>query len=43
MRSSEGLFISVDGPSGVGKSDTVHALSRVFADGGRLPHVTCEP
>lgn len=43
MRSSEGLFISVDGPSGVGKSDTVHALSRVLADEGRVAHVTCEP
>ena len=43
MRSSEGLFISVDGPSGVGKSATVQALSQVFADEGRLVHVTCEP
>src|SRR5260370_1774869 len=43
MRSSEGLFISVDGPSGVGKSETVHALSQVFADEGKLVHVTCEP
>ncbi|HET9896534.1 MAG TPA: dTMP kinase [Streptosporangiaceae bacterium] len=43
MRSSDGLFISVDGPSGVGKSDTVRALSQVFADEGRRLHVTCEP
>jgi dTMP kinase len=43
MRSSEGLFISVDGPSGVGKSDTVRALGQVFAGEGRPLHVTCEP
>ena len=43
MPSSEGLFISVDGPSGVGKSDTVHALSQALTDEGRVVHVTCEP
>jgi dTMP kinase len=43
MRSSKGLFISVDGPSGVGKSNTVHALSQLLADEGKAVHVTCEP
>lgn len=43
MRCSEGLFISVDGPSGVGKSATLQTLSQLFADRGRLAHVTCEP
>lgn len=43
MRSSEGLFISVDGPSGVGKSDTVRELCQVLTDEGKVVHVTCEP
>lgn len=43
MRSSEGLFISVDGPSSVGKSDTVRALSQLLTDEGKVVHVTCEP
>jgi dTMP kinase len=43
MRSSDGLFLSVDGPSGVGKSDTVRELSRVLTDEGKVVHVTCEP
>lgn len=43
MHSSEGLFISVDGPSGVGKSDTVRELCQVLADEGKVMHVTCEP
>jgi dTMP kinase len=42
-RSSEGWFVSVDGPSGIGKSATVHALSQVLAREGRAVHVTCEP
>lgn len=42
-RSSDGLFISVDGPSGIGKSATVHALSQILAREGKTVHVTCEP
>jgi dTMP kinase len=41
--SSDGLFISVDGPSGVGKSTTVHALAELLKSDGRIVHVTCEP
>jgi dTMP kinase len=42
-RCSDGLFVSVDGPSGIGKSATVDALSQVLAREGRAVHVTCEP
>ena len=43
MRSSEGLFISVDGPSSVGKSDTVHgnALACLYA-ADRYHHLDTE-
>lgn len=40
---SDGLFVSVDGPSGVGKSTTARALARVLAAEGRTVHVTSEP
>ena len=44
MPSSErGLFISVDGPSGVGKTSTAHTLARLLATEGRAVHVTAEP
>ncbi len=43
MGSSEGLFISIDGPSGVGKTTTVRALGRLPRDDGRPVHLTCEP
>lgn len=42
-RFSDGLFVSVDGPSGVGKSTTVQALARLLAEEGRTVHTTCEP
>ena len=41
-RSSDGQLISVDGPSGVGKS-TVRALAGLLRGDGRIVHVTCEP
>jgi dTMP kinase len=41
--SSDGLFVSVDGPSGVGKSTTVQALARLLAEEDRIVHITCEP
>jgi thymidylate kinase len=43
MLSSDGLFISVDGPSGVGKTTTVHALARLLRNEGRPVHITAEP
>jgi dTMP kinase len=42
-RSSSGLFISVDGPSGIGKSTTVRALGQLIAEDGKTVHLTCEP
>jgi dTMP kinase len=41
--SSDGIFISVDGPSGVGKSATVQALAQLLQAEGRAVHVTGEP
>jgi dTMP kinase len=41
--SSNGLFVSVDGPSGVGKSTTVRALAQLLRDDGRVVHETAEP
>jgi dTMP kinase len=38
-----GLFVSVDGPSGVGKSTIVHHLARMLAAVGEQVHVTAEP
>jgi dTMP kinase len=43
QHSSDGLFVSVDGPSGVGKSTTVRALAQLLTGEGRIVHVTCEP
>ncbi len=43
MPCSDGLFISVDGPSGVGKTTTVRALAELLRDEGRVVHVTAEP
>ncbi len=43
MPSSDGLFISVDGPSGVGKTTTVRALAELLRDEGRVVHATAEP
>ena len=40
---SDGLFISVDGPSGVGKTTTARALVRLLRNGDRQVHLTCEP
>jgi dTMP kinase len=42
-RSSDGLFISIDGPSGVGKTTTVRALAQLLTAAGRTVHVTGEP
>jgi dTMP kinase len=41
--SFNGLFISVDGPSGVGKSTTVRALAKSLRREGRDVHETAEP
>jgi dTMP kinase len=41
--SSNGLFVSVDGPSGVGKSTTVRALAELLRREGRRVHETAEP
>jgi dTMP kinase len=41
--SSNGLFVSVDGPSGVGKSTTVQALAELLRNEGRTVHVTAKP
>lgn len=43
MLSSDGLFISVDGPSGVGKTTTVYAQARLLRNEGRPVHITAEP
>jgi dTMP kinase len=43
MPSSDGLFVSVDGPSGVGKTTTTQALAQLLRDDGRVVHLTCEP
>jgi dTMP kinase len=41
--SSDGLFVSIDGPSGVGKTSTMQELARLLRDDGRAVHLTCEP
>ena len=38
-----GLFVSVDGPSGAGKTTIVHHLAQLFAAAGEDVHVTAEP
>jgi dTMP kinase len=40
---SDGVLISVDGPSGVGKTTTVHALAEMLTGEGRTVHTTREP
>lgn len=37
MSSSDGLFVSIDGPSGVGKSTTAQALAQLMrSEGGSI-------
>ncbi|WP_329033534.1 dTMP kinase [Streptomyces sp. NBC_01725] len=43
MTSARGRFVTVDGPSGVGKTTTVHALTRELAGRGWEVHQTVEP
>lgn len=43
MPSSDGLFVSIDGPSGVGKTTTVHTLAQLLRNEGRAVHVTAKP
>lgn len=43
MTGYPGLFVSLDGPSGVGKSTTVAELSRLLLDRGHRVHTTAEP
>jgi dTMP kinase len=43
MSSSNGLFVSIDGPSGVGKSTTARALAQLITSEGRTVHLTREP
>lgn len=38
-----GAFVTLDGPSAVGKSTTLHELDRHLRNEGRLVHRTCEP
>jgi dTMP kinase len=38
-----GLFISIDGPSGVGKSTTIRHLAELLTCAGKIVHVTGEP
>jgi dTMP kinase len=42
-QASAGLFVSIDGPGGVGKSTLATAIARHLAGGGRPVHVTREP
>lgn len=41
--SSVGVFVSFDGPGGVGKSTLVGAVTTALADRGVTPVATCEP
>jgi dTMP kinase len=43
MACSDGLFVSVDGPSGVGKTTTVAATAQLLRADGRQVHLTGEP
>jgi len=43
MTPRPGLFITLDGPSGVGKSTTIGALRREMAGRGVVVHQTAEP
>jgi dTMP kinase len=43
MSSSDDLFVSIDGPSGVGKSTTARALAQLIRNEGRAVHLTREP
>jgi dTMP kinase len=40
---SPGLFVSVDGPSGAGKTTIVHHLAQLLVAAGQDVHVTAEP
>ncbi|MYW67163.1 dTMP kinase [Streptomyces sp. SID8379] len=40
---TRGFFVTVDGPSGVGKSTTINALRRLLEDQGRDVLLTTEP
>jgi dTMP kinase len=41
--SSDRLFVSIDGPSGVGKSTTARALAQLMTSEGHTVHLTREP
>ncbi|MFD6989172.1 dTMP kinase [Streptomyces sp. NPDC059943] len=43
MTSARGRFVTLDGPSGVGKTTTVHALTTELARRGWAVHQTVEP
>ncbi|RZS36355.1 thymidylate kinase [Herbihabitans rhizosphaerae] len=43
QRCSDGLFVSVDGPSGAGKTTIVRHLAHLLLAQGRHVHVTAEP
>lgn len=43
MTGYAGTFVTIDGPSGVGKSTTVAELGRLLADRGDRVHTTTEP
>ncbi|MFE5740705.1 dTMP kinase [Streptomyces celluloflavus] len=43
MKQQRGLFITLDGPSGVGKSTTIKALHQEMTDRGIAVHRTVEP
>jgi dTMP kinase len=38
-----GLFVSVDGPSGIGKSTIIRHLAQLLVAAGEEVHVTAEP
>ncbi|MFI1884717.1 dTMP kinase [Streptomyces jumonjinensis] len=43
MTQPRGMFIALDGPSGVGKSTTIEALRQELTDRGMVVHQTVEP
>ncbi|SEE48555.1 dTMP kinase [Jiangella alba] len=38
-----GLFVTIDGPSGIGKSTTARTLHALLTQDGHNSHLTCEP